>query len=158
MRCSINALVATMVLASLVGCASPEPRQHVSDMRVRFIAPANIAGQVDYETDHLRVSVTDPTGQQDAEQADMLCALVVENKRDLFAWITSKRSYLIDQKHGATNLLWQDAPIPAKSWTKISGVAPGFINLNLYWQWPGMVYPPPRPTGGTQRILLHVIW
>jgi len=108
----------------------------------------------------LRIGLGKPTGARStfARDYQLKAPVVVENKRDVFAWIKAERSCLVDPEQGTTNLLWRDACLPAKCWTKISGLAPGFVTI--YWN-PSfflMEGRDPRPTGGAQRVLLNVVW
>ncbi len=156
MRWTIAGLMAGTVLTSLAGCMSPERRSRVSDITVCFTSPESATGKAEYETENLRMKLTEPTGRRDAQAPDMLSALVVENKRDIFARIDAERSCLIDPNHGARNLLWKDAIIPPACWTRLRGVAPGLINI--HWHWAVGSSRASQPTGGIQRVLLRVLW
>ena len=155
MRWTTAGLMAGTLLTPLAGCMSPE-RPQSYDITVRFTSPEDAAGKTEYESEQLRMKITEPTAEE-SSGPDMLAVLIVENKRDIFARIDAERSCLIDPNHGATNLLWKDAIIPPLCWTEIKGAAPGLINV--YWNWPLFAFDRrPRPTGGKQRVLLRVLW
>ena len=129
-------------------------------MTARFIAPEIAAGKTEYETGGLRLRVVEPRGrvERHGSSAGMLTKLVVENKREVFAWIKAEKSCLIDPEDGTTNLIWRYACLPGGCWTKLDGTAPGFITVN--WSPSFLVgeIREPRPLGGTQRVLLDVAW
>lgn len=111
----------------------------------------------EYASDNLRVRVRNARGRPSLfERAPtLLCAIEIENTRDVWAGINAERSCVIDPKMGTTRLLWRDEPLPPKCWTTIDGVAPGFINVHIEFFG---VSDSKRPVGGTRRVLLNVIW
>jgi hypothetical protein len=123
----------------------------------RFTAPEAAAGKTEYETEGLRLRIVDPTGRGETYGVTGIlpAKLVVENRRDHFAWIKAERSCLVDAEEGATNLLWHDACIPGKSWTSLGHASPGMITVNWF---PTMRPPHVLATSASQRVLLDVAW
>jgi hypothetical protein len=160
MRTVLSTLLAAALAAILGGCVTGSHRPTPPEITARFTAPESAAGATEYETQFLRLRLVEPRGRVKpySPAEGMLAKLAVENKRDMFAWIKAERSCVVDPEQGTTNLLWRDACVPAKCWTKIGGSAPGFITM--YWS-PLFVLAEgrkPRPTGGAQRVLLNVLW
>lgn len=128
-------------------------------MTAHFTAPGIAAGKTEYETDCLRLRLVEPVGRPEQRVAtnNLLAKLVVENKRDVFAWVKADRSCLVDPQYGTTNLLWHDACLPGGCRTMVDGTAPGFITIN----WDASFFTVTRrsqPAGGAQRVLLNVAW
>jgi hypothetical protein len=112
-----------------------------------------------YETENLRVRLTEPAYEPRSRSNEyrLKAPLIVENKREVTAWIDARRSCTIDSVRGAENLLFADAVLPAKTWTKIAHRCPSFITVSVgVW----LSSPPEEspPAAGSQRVLLHVDW
>lgn len=153
-----NAFVGLMglVLGSAAGCCFDSGPARVYKTSAVFTDAGLRDGATEYETENLLVRLL-PRETMGFFQDALLANVRIENKRDVFAHLSSRWSCIVDEENGANNLLAQDRILPPRSFLNLADTPGSLLGFRVMTPWFFYVGDM-EPRTGAQRLLARIEW